>query len=83
MYLKNVDKFNDVLISAFVTAGHTKFLLLHDARLEETAIRSFFFDVYELYLKVLMNPFYEKGTTISSSVFDDRVKTVGEKFLHR
>ena len=42
MYYRNVDKFNDVNISAFVTAGHQKFLLLHDQKTDETIIKAFF-----------------------------------------
>jgi hypothetical protein len=72
MYLKNVDKFNDIIISAFVTAGRTlllasfafvalmtfcrcadiKFMLLHDQKTDENAIKSFFADIHELYIKV-------------------------------
>ena len=38
-------------VSAYVTAAHIKFLLLHDGRNEE-AIKGFFRDVYEAYLRV-------------------------------
>ena len=40
-----------VQVSAYVTAAHIKFLLLHDGRNEE-AIKGFFRDVYEAYLRV-------------------------------
>lgn len=51
MALKVVDKFNDQLVSAFVTPSSVKFLLLHETRNDDT-IRAFFHEVHELYLKV-------------------------------
>ena len=80
MFLKNVDKFNDYLISAFVTAGHVRLMLLHDVR-NEDGIRNFFHDVHELYVKVLMNPFYTPSTPIASQVFDSRVKALGRRYF--
>uniref|UniRef100_A0A7S4C1V6 Trafficking protein particle complex subunit n=1 Tax=Chrysotila carterae TaxID=13221 RepID=A0A7S4C1V6_CHRCT len=79
MYLKCVDKFNDYFISAFVTAGHIKLMLLHDVR-NDDGIRNFFQEVYELYVRVLMNPFYEPSAQITST-FDARVKLLGRKYF--
>ena len=47
-----VDKFNDLLVSCYSTAGHTRLLLLHDSRLGEESLRAFFAEVHELYVKV-------------------------------
>ena len=80
MLFKCIDRFNDYNISAFVTAGHVRFMLLHDVR-NEDGIRNFFHEVHELYVKVLMNPFYEPDTPISSSLFDSRVKTLGRRYF--
>ncbi|GAB9465543.1 hypothetical protein Gpo141_00002949 [Globisporangium polare] len=80
MALKVVDKFNDQLVSAFVTATNVKFLLLHETRNDDT-IKAFFHEVHELYLKLLMNPFYEYDTPIKSEVFDARVKTLARRYL--
>ena len=46
-----VDKFNDLLVSCYSTAGQTRLMLLHDSRASEEAIRSFFQEVHELYVK--------------------------------
>lgn len=80
MFFKNIDKFNEYLISSFVTAGHVKMMLLHDVR-NEDGIRNFFHDVHELYVKVLMNPFYQAGTPITSATFDSRVKLLGRRYF--
>jgi len=82
MYLKDVDKFNDLTISSFVTAGHIKLMLLHDHRADDNSIKSFFYDVYENYVKICMNPFYEKNSPITSKPFDERVKLIGKKFFN-
>ena len=57
MNLKLVDRFNDLLVYAFVTAGGSRFLFLHDQRNEEN-VRDFFHEVHELYLRIQLNPFH-------------------------
>lgn len=59
-YLRQIDRFNDFSVSGYVTAGHVKLLLLHRTppastaatRALEDAIREFFGEVHEFYLKV-------------------------------
>ncbi|KAL1935772.1 hypothetical protein VTP01DRAFT_4912 [Rhizomucor pusillus] len=80
MYLKSVDRFNEQYVSAFVTANNVKFLLLHDQKSEDS-IKNFFNEVYELYIKILMNPFYEKNSAITNPQFDNRVKVCARRFL--
>lgn len=48
---QTVDRFNNLFVSAFVTPGGARLLLLHDGRGDD-AIRAFFTEVYELYLRV-------------------------------
>jgi hypothetical protein len=60
-----------------------RFLLLHDQKTDEAIIKAFFYEVYELYIKVLLNPFYEKNSAITSKLFDERVRTLGDKYIGR
>ena len=78
MNLKLVDRFNDLLVYAFVTAGGARFLLLHDVRNEEN-VKNFFREVHELYLRVALDPFHDARTPIASPVFDARVRGVARR----
>ncbi|KAF8897285.1 Sedlin, N-terminal conserved region-domain-containing protein [Infundibulicybe gibba] len=80
MYLKSVDKFNEWTVSAFVTPGNMKFVLLHEGK-NDDGIKTFFMDVWELYVKTMVNPFHTAHTPIRSSVFDSRVRASAKKYL--
>ncbi|KAK7695663.1 hypothetical protein QCA50_000299 [Cerrena zonata] len=80
MYLKSVDKFNEWTVSAFITPGNMKFVLLHETR-NDDGIRSFFVDVWEVYVKTMLNPFHTAHTPIRSAVFDARVRASAKKYL--
>ncbi|BBN12836.1 trafficking protein particle complex subunit 2 [Marchantia polymorpha subsp. ruderalis] len=80
MFLKVVDKYNELLVSVYVTAGHTRLMLLHDSR-NEDGIRNFFQEVHELYIKLLLNPLYVPGSRITSPFFDTRVRALARKYL--
>jgi len=79
-YLKVIDKFGNSHISSFITFGYVKFMLLHEKK-DEDGIKNLFTEVYELYLKVLLNPFYTINTPITSTVFDERVRAIAKKKL--
>ncbi|CAM9354462.1 unnamed protein product [Choristocarpus tenellus] len=80
-HLKSVDRFNDQIVSAFLTAGGIKFMLLHDVTRSDESVRSFFSDVHEIYVKLLMNPFYIYDSPIFSLAFDQRVKGLAQKYF--
>ncbi|CAK4654873.1 unnamed protein product [Aphanomyces euteiches] len=80
MWMKVVDKFNEQFVSGFVTATNIKFLLLHESR-NEDAIKLFFQEVYDLYVKLLLNPFYTHDTPITSPDFDLRVRALAKRFF--
>jgi len=47
----------------------------------EEAIRQFMTEVFELWAKTLMNPFFRIGNEIKSPVFRQRVTAAGRKWL--
>ena len=47
----------------------------------EEALRLFFTEVYEVWVKAIMNPFQGIDKTLSSPAFRARVLTAGKKFL--
>ncbi|TFJ82862.1 hypothetical protein NSK_005815 [Nannochloropsis salina CCMP1776] len=81
MNLRAIDRFNGHIVHAFLTAGGTAFLLLHDGSRGEESLVGFFKDVYELYVKLLMNPFCEMDRPIVSTSFEARVRVLEKRWL--
>ncbi|KZO89882.1 transport protein particle complex subunit [Calocera viscosa TUFC12733] len=80
MYLKAIDRFNEWTVSAFITPGNMKLVLLHEPKNDE-GIRLFFMEVWENYVKLQLNPFHNYRTPIRSPVFDGRVRVSAKKYL--
>ena len=64
--LQTTDRFNNLLVTSYVSPGSSaRFLLLHDGR-NDDSIKSFFSEVYELYVRIMLNPFHGPATKISN-----------------
>ncbi|KAK3158449.1 hypothetical protein QOZ80_2AG0137340 [Eleusine coracana subsp. coracana] len=69
MFLKSVDRFNDLVVSVYVTAGHILQRLIYSV------------EVHELYIKIFLNPLYLPGSRITSSHFDTKVRALARRYL--
>jgi trafficking protein particle complex subunit 2 len=47
----------------------------------EDAIKNFFLDVYDVWVKTVMNPFYAPNMPVLSPVFRQRVAAAAKKYL--
>jgi hypothetical protein len=47
----------------------------------EEAIKSFFLEVYENWVKSIMSPFYQVNMPVRSPIFKARVAAAGRKYL--
>ncbi|PVU94094.1 hypothetical protein BB561_002780 [Smittium simulii] len=79
-FLKIVDCVNDWNVSAYVTPSNIRFMLLHEAK-NEDKIKLFFQDAHEIYVKALMNPFFEPNYPINSQSFDSLIRKLAKRYL--
>ena len=80
MHLGVVDRFNNLQVSAFTTAGRIRFLLLHDGKGDES-VKSFFKGVHELYIKLALSPFFLPTIKITSQEFGQKVKQLARLYF--
>eukprot|EP00037_Helgoeca_nana_P025086 m.270264 g.270264 ORF g.270264 m.270264 type:complete len:139 (+) comp26843_c0_seq12:281-697(+) len=80
MYFAVIDRFNEWYVSAFATASRVKFMLLHEVK-NDDGIKNFFSEVHELYIKALLNPFYNPGERINAKDFRSKVRLSGKRHL--
>ena len=69
---KNIDVYGSHHLSAFVTPGNVKFILMSQSKTVDT--KSFFDAVYEDYIKIILNPFYELQTPIQHDQLTAHIK---------
>ncbi|GAA5857817.1 hypothetical protein JCM1840_000923 [Sporobolomyces johnsonii] len=80
MYLKSIDKFHEWTVSAWLTPGGVKIILLHELK-NDDGIRLFLQETWETYVKTLLNPFHELNAPIRNQTFDARIKASAKKHL--
>ncbi|EER31645.1 conserved hypothetical protein [Candida tropicalis MYA-3404] len=78
--LGKIDQFYGLSINAYILQSQVKFILCYNCK-EETSIKQFFQEVNELYVKYLMNPFYNVNDAIISPDFDLKIKQLARKYL--
>ena len=79
-FLRVVDRFNSLLVSAFITPGGSLMLMLHNGKSEEV-VRTFFTEVNDIYAKYIMNPFSDPDAPIVSPQFDLLVRSLAKRLL--
>jgi hypothetical protein len=85
-FLRVIDRFNTLLVSAYITPGGTVMLLLHNGRTPEDNVRSFFTEAAELFAKHIMNPFavLDAPMTLTngcSPAFDVHIRATAKRTL--
>ncbi|RKP09715.1 trafficking protein particle complex subunit 2 [Thamnocephalis sphaerospora] len=80
LYLKTVDRYNDKTVSGYVTPSNVKLLLIHENKADD-GVKNFLTECHELYIKVLLSPFYEPNMPIRSVAFDNKIRMAARRYL--
>ncbi|KAL7066261.1 putative trafficking protein particle complex subunit 2 [Cryptosporidium serpentis] len=80
LFLRTIERLGDTQISALVTPGHAKFLLLHKGRSNEN-VKLFFNEARDLYVKAILNPFQDANQPILTPSFDVKIRQAARRFL--
>ncbi|CAD8107038.1 unnamed protein product [Paramecium sonneborni] len=81
LFLKEIDQKQDYRIFGYVTPSNIRFLVLTDQ--EEEKVKGFCQLAHEQLIKVLMNPLYQLGSSISSSNFDHIIQQLLQNRLNQ
>jgi len=82
LYFKNIDNYDNYSISGYVTPGNIKFMILYQNLRSDEAIRQFFGELNDLYVKTLLSPFYTINEAIRSKAFDQKVRMLSRKYFN-
>jgi len=61
------------------TPSGARFLILHENNKNEEQIKQFFNEVYEIFVKIVMNPFFDTNEKISIPQFDEKVRMIAHR----
>ncbi|WAR61741.1 hypothetical protein PtB15_12B431 [Puccinia triticina] len=81
MHLKQIDRFHEWSVSAWIPPGGMRFVLLHEIKNNDDGIKMFFLEAWESFVRHQLSPFYEINSRITSPQLDLRIKTSARKFL--
>jgi hypothetical protein len=68
------------MVHCLITPSNAKLLLLHENENEEK-IKNFFNEVYDLFVKAVMNPFYDPKEKLNIEQFDHRVRMSAKRIF--
>ena len=72
MYLKTVDKVDCLSVNCLLTPANARLMILHE-NMAEDKLKTFLNEVYDLFVRLSMNPFFSSTEKICIEQFDQRV----------